>query len=140
MAASARFRHLRSIALFASLMTITAAPGTSVYGAPLATPTVTYSGFINGDGPANLTIQPTVINSATAGSPVGSYILTPGGALSSTYTIQYVNGAYTITPATLTVTSDTSRSSGVRSRSRTASASAASSPCSSVVGLCGTGS
>jgi hypothetical protein len=88
------------------VLTITASPATSVYGAPLVAGTVTYSGFLNGDGPANLTILPTVTNSAAAGSPVGSYTLTPGGALSPTYAIQYVNGTYTITAATLTVTAN----------------------------------
>jgi len=89
------------------VLTITAVAASSVYGAPLASPlTVTYSGFVNGDGPGNLTTLPTVSNTATAGAAVGSYVLTPGGAQSDTYTFNYVTAPYTITKATLTVTAD----------------------------------
>jgi uncharacterized RDD family membrane protein YckC len=87
-------------------LTITANPATSVYGAavvPNSSLTVSYSGFVNGDGPGNLTVQPTVTNTAVAGDPVGSYTLTPSGAVDANYTILYVNGDYTISPATLNV-------------------------------------
>jgi hypothetical protein len=87
-------------------LTITANPATSVYGAPLVAPgalTVTYSGFVNGDGPGNLTTLPTVTNSALATSPAGAYVLTPGGASSPNYTIVYANGVYTISKAPLTI-------------------------------------
>ncbi|GGB00132.1 beta strand repeat-containing protein [Puia dinghuensis] len=89
------------------ILTITANPASSVYGAPLVpvgSLTVSYSGFVNGDGPGNLTTPPTVANAATAGAPVGTYALTPSGASSSNYTINYVNGTYTINPAPLTIT------------------------------------
>jgi len=91
------------------VLTITANPATSVYGAPLVSGsalTVSYSGFVNGDGPGNLTAPPTVTNAAVAGSPAGNYTLTPSGAQSPNYTINYVNGIYTISPAALTVTAD----------------------------------
>jgi hypothetical protein len=89
-----------------AVLTITANPAGSVYGAPLVAPgslTVSYSGFVNGDGPGSLTVKPTVTNAATPGAPVGSYTLTPGGAVDPNYVIQYVNGSYTISPATLTI-------------------------------------
>jgi hypothetical protein len=89
-----------------ALLTITANPAASVYGAPLVAGTVTYSGFVNGDGPGSLTTLPTVANSAVAASPVGSYILTPGGAASPNYTIVYANATYTITPAALAITAN----------------------------------
>jgi len=95
------------LAVGKALLTITANPAGSVYGAPLAPGnllTVTYKGFVNGDGPGNLTTQPTVTNTAVAGAPVGTYALIPSGASSDNYAINYVNGAYTISPASLTIT------------------------------------
>jgi hypothetical protein len=89
------------------LLTITANPATSVYGAPLVpngSLTVSYSGFVNGDGPASLTVQPTVTNTAPGNAPVGTYTLTPSGAVDPNYTIQYVDGIYTISPAPLIIT------------------------------------
>jgi hypothetical protein len=90
-----------------AFLTITANPATSVYGAPLVpngSLTVSYSGFVNGDGPGSMTVQPIVTNSAFAGAPAGAYTLTPSGAVNPNYTILYVNGDYTISPATLNVT------------------------------------
>src|SRR5262249_10854926 len=90
-----------------AVLTITASPASSVYGAALVGPgslTVTYSGFVNGDGPNNLTTKPTVSNSAAPGSPAGTYTLTPSGAADPNYTFQYNTGVYTITPAPLTIT------------------------------------
>ncbi len=89
-----------------AVLTITANPAASVYGAPLAPPgslTVTYNGFVNGDGPGSMTVQPTVTNTATPGAPAGSYTLTPSGAVNPNYIIQYVNGTYTISAAPLTI-------------------------------------
>jgi len=90
-----------------ALLTITANPASSIYGAALVPDgslTVTYSGFVNGDGPSSLTTLPTVANSATAGSPVGTYTLTPSGAANPNYTFQYVTGVYTIQKAALNIT------------------------------------
>ena len=102
------FKYINGIlAVGQAILTITADPASSFYGAPLVAPaslTVSYSGFVNGDGPANLAKKPTVANSATPGAPAGSYTLTPSGAVDPNYVIQYVNGAYTINPAPLTVT------------------------------------
>jgi hypothetical protein len=92
-----------------AVLTITANPAGSVYGGPLVPAgslTVSYSGFVNGDGPANLAVRPIVTNSAVAGAPVGSYNLIPSGAVDPNYTMQYVNGNYTISPAALTITAN----------------------------------
>ncbi|HET6256193.1 MAG TPA: MBG domain-containing protein [Puia sp.] len=96
-----------TLAVAQAVLTITANPASSVYGAPLVprgSLTVSYSGFVNGDGPGNLTTKPTVNNSAAPGSPVGTYTLIPTGAVDPNYAIQYVNGTYTITAAPLTIT------------------------------------
>ncbi len=89
-----------------ALLTITANPASSIYGAALVPDgslTVTYSGFVNGDGPANLTTLPTVANSASAGDAAGAYVLTPSGATDPNYNIAYSNGVYTIQKATLII-------------------------------------
>jgi hypothetical protein len=108
MAANYSFTYVNGVyTISPAALTITANAAGSVYGAPLVATgslTVTYSGFVNGDGAANLTQLPTVANSAVAGSPAGSYTLTPGGASGVNYTISYVNGVYTISPAALTIT------------------------------------
>ncbi len=92
-----------------AILTITASPASSIYGAALVPDgslTVTYTGFVNGDGPSSLTTLPTVSNTASAGSPIGTYILTPSGAADPNYTIQYVTGVYTIQKAPLTITAN----------------------------------
>src|SRR3989442_14105522 len=67
-----------------------------------------YSGFVNGDTAAMLTTPATVSTTATTASAVGTYPITGSGAVSASgnYTIAYVNGALTVTPATLTVTAN----------------------------------
>jgi hypothetical protein len=96
-----------TLAVAQAVLTITANPAGSVYGAPLVARgslTVSYSGFANGDGPGNMTALPTVTNTATPGSPAGSYTLIPSGAVNPNYVIEYINGLYTISPASLTIT------------------------------------
>lgn len=98
-----------TLAVGKALLTITANPAGSIYGASLvpgSSLTVSYSGFVNGDGPGSMTVPPIVTNSATAGAPAGGYTLTPSGAVNPNYTIVYVNGNYTISPAILNVTAD----------------------------------
>jgi subtilisin family serine protease len=86
-------------------LTITADNQTKTYGAPTPPLTAKYSGFVNGDSEASLTTPPTV-TTAPAASGVGTYPITVSGAASANYTISYVNGALTVTPATLTITAD----------------------------------
>ncbi|HEY9002984.1 MAG TPA: MBG domain-containing protein [Mucilaginibacter sp.] len=87
-------------------ITVTAVDKTKVYGAANPALTVLYSGFVNGDTPASLTPQASVSTSATALSPIGTYTLTPSGAVDSNYTFSYVPGTLTITPASLTITAN----------------------------------
>ena len=86
------------------LLTITASSPTKIYGAVLPTLSVSYNGFVNGDSASNLTTQPTVTTTATTASPVGNYTTTASGAVDANYTISYVVGALTVTPAALTIT------------------------------------
>jgi hypothetical protein len=89
-------------------LTITADSKTKVYGAALPTLTASYRGFVNGDTAASLTTPPTLGTTATAGSHVSGnpYPITASGAADSNYTIQYVAGTLTVTPAPLAITAD----------------------------------
>jgi gliding motility-associated-like protein len=60
--------------------------------------TVTYNGFVNNDGPGQLTAQPTATTTAIITSPAGQYPITASGALSDNYTFIYVPGVLTINP------------------------------------------
>ena len=84
-------------------LVITAVSQTMVYGSALPALTVSFSGFANGDTPANLTAPPNVTTTATAGSSVGTYPILISGAVDGDYTISYVAGTLTITPAPLTI-------------------------------------
>jgi len=85
-------------------LTVTANAATKVYGDPLPTFTFSYNGFQNGDSESSLTTAPSISTSATQFSPViaGGYVITPEGAVDPDYTISYVSGTLTVTPATLT--------------------------------------
>ena len=87
-------------------LTITADNQTSVYGAGLPVLTASYSGFVAGDTAANLSTAPTLTTMATASSRVGSYDISASGAVDPDYTIAYVDGSLSITPASLTITAD----------------------------------
>src|SRR6185295_15916825 len=105
-------------------LTITASDKTRTYGAANPALTVSYSGFVNGDTPGSLTTPPTVTTTATASSGVGTYAITASGAVSSNanYTINYVSGTLTVTPAVLTVTAtNKTRTYGAPSPTFTAS-------------------
>lgn len=87
-------------------LTITADNKTKVYGAPLPVFTATFNGFINGDTSASVTgLQ--FSTTATIGSNVGTYTITPFGATAPAYyTVGYVAGILTIAPAQLTITAN----------------------------------
>ncbi len=89
-------------------LTITADNQTKAYGAALPTLTASYTGFVNGDTSASLTTQPTLTTTATAASSVSGspYTITASGAVDTDYTISYVAGTLTVTPAALTITAD----------------------------------
>src|SRR6202030_1484299 len=87
-------------------LTITADSKTKVYGAALPGLTASYSGFVNSDTVTNLTTQPALTTTATAASHFGSYSTTASGAVDADYTISYVAGTLSVTPAALTITAD----------------------------------
>jgi hypothetical protein len=66
---------------------------------------IIYSGFLNGDGPGDIT-PPTASTAASNTSNVGTYPITLSGGSSANYTIVNNSGTLTIKPATLTVKAD----------------------------------
>lgn len=66
--------------------------------------TVSYSGFVNSDGPGDLAVQPMVNTGADQASPVGTYPLIPGGGVSANYTFSYVNGTLTVVAVPVSIT------------------------------------
>ncbi len=76
-----------------------------VYGSKLPTFTGSFdpTGFIIGDTAADVTTPPTLTTTATSGSAAGSYAITGSGAVVPNYTIIYMPGTLTVTPALLTV-------------------------------------
>ncbi|RNC69894.1 MAG: hypothetical protein ED859_07070 [Desulfuromonadales bacterium] len=89
-------------------LTVTADAKSKVYGSANPAFTASYSGFVNGDTSAVLTGSPSLTTTATTASAAGSYPITAAaGTLSaSNYSFSYVNGALSVTKATLTVTAD----------------------------------
>ena len=77
-------------------LVITANNASKVYGAALPTFTASYSGFVNGDTAASLTIGPQLSTTATASSPAGSYTIAVSGAVDPNYAISYVAGTLTV--------------------------------------------
>ncbi len=84
-------------------VTITADNQTKVYGASLPALTASYAGFVNGDSSVSLDTLPSLSTTATAASHVDTYTITAGGAADADYTISYVAGTLTITPASPSV-------------------------------------
>ena len=89
-------------------LTITVNAASKVYGQPNPTFSVSYAGFVNGDTPSVLFGQLVLTTDATTSSPVGSYDVSASGLSSLSYTIVYVDGSLTVTPAPLTVAVDVS--------------------------------
>ncbi len=87
-------------------ITVTADSPSKVYGAANPAFSVSYSGFVNGDGATALGGTLVFDTTATAASSIGTYAITPKGLSSSNYNISFVDGTLTVTKATLSVTAD----------------------------------
>jgi hypothetical protein len=79
-----------------SSLIITADNRTKILDAPNPSFTVSYSGFVLGDGPGVLGGVLSCTTTAVTTSPVGSYPITCSGQTSSNYTITYVPGTLSI--------------------------------------------
>ena len=89
-------------------LTITANDATKVYGAGLPSFTAKYETLVNNDTPGSLIGTLTFASSASASSSVlGSpYTITPSGVSSTNYTVTFVAGKLSVTPAPLVITAD----------------------------------
>jgi putative lipoic acid-binding regulatory protein len=87
---------------------ITADNQSRIYGATNPVLTVTYNGFVNGEGAGDLGGTPSVTTQADITSSVGNYdIVVSLGSLSNTnYTYSFSNGTLNVTAASLSVTAD----------------------------------
>jgi hypothetical protein len=86
-------------------LTITAEDLSQTYGGTPPAFTAVYDGFIPGDDVSVLSGELAFATPAP-GSPVGSYDVMPHGVTSESYTIAFVAGTLTVTPAALTVRAD----------------------------------
>jgi len=85
--------------VIAAPLTIKPDDKTKPFGAVNPPLTITYTGFVNSDGPEALTIAPNVSTTATTSSPVGQYTITANNASSPDYTFTYLTGVLTIGPS-----------------------------------------
>ena len=58
--------------------------------------TISYAGFVNGDGPAVLDSLPVVTTSADLASPAGTYPVQVSGTIASNYVVSHVAGTLTV--------------------------------------------
>ena len=104
-----------SVEVVKKSLTITASDQTSTYGPAwnLGYADYTVSGLVNNDVVNRVTLKATIggsnLTTAPAKTAVGDYVLTPSAAsgtptLSQNYSINYVSGTYSVTPAVLTLT------------------------------------
>jgi hypothetical protein len=84
-------------------LSIAADNKSKVYGAALPGFSASYASFVNGDTTNQLTTQATFSTSATSASDVGEYAINVSGATSPDYTITFMSGTLTNTPAALTI-------------------------------------
>ena len=94
--------------VFAAPLTVTANVS-RVYGAVDPAPQVSYSGFVNGEGPGVLGGTLSVVDADPAtNTAVGTYTgaITASGLTADNYAISYVPGNLSVTPAPLTVTAN----------------------------------
>lgn len=85
-----------TIAINKAPLTIKANDLARAFLKPNPTLTVTYTGFVNNEGPEQLTQQPVINTTAEANSTPGKYPVVVSSAQSDNYIINYVPGALTV--------------------------------------------
>ena len=92
----------------ANILAVAADDKTMIYGSSVPTLTYTYSGLVNGD--TNSVFSGALATTATSGSNVGSYNITQGTLSAGiNYSINFTSGTLSVTPATLSVTANSSQ-------------------------------
>jgi CSLREA domain-containing protein len=90
-------------------LTVTADNESMTYGDSLPTLTATFTGLVSGDTSATFNVSPNVpptLSTVPATSHSGSYAITISGAADPDYTILFVDGTLTISPAPLTISAN----------------------------------
>jgi hypothetical protein len=87
------------ISIARAALTVTADDKTKVSGEANPMFTYHYTGFVNNEDEKQLTALPVLITTATTISAAGSYPITASGVVANNYTIAYVPGTLTISPA-----------------------------------------
>ena len=87
-------------------LTVTANDVTRTYGASTLGFTVSYQGFVPGDGPGDLGGTLAFGGTAPAAVNVGSYTIVPSGLSSNNYTVQFAPATLTVTTAGLSIRAD----------------------------------
>ena len=95
-------------AIGSATLTVTADDVLRQYGQTNPVLTVSYNGFVNGEGPGVLSGAPALATAADTNSPVGWYVITnmPGNLVATNYTLSLSNGTLIVTGAVLTATAD----------------------------------
>lgn len=92
-----------SLTISKAPLTIKANNATMDYCGIMPSYSFSYSGFKNNDNESALSALPSVVTDATATSDVGTYTITPNGAVADNYDISYISGALTIKQRPLSV-------------------------------------
>jgi trimeric autotransporter adhesin len=93
----------QSFTVTPAVLTVTATNQARVYGAANPALTVSFTGFVNSDTVAALTLAPVASTSATATSNVGTYPITVTGGISTSYTFAPIAGTLTVITGSATV-------------------------------------
>ncbi|UXX80835.1 Ig-like domain-containing protein [Reichenbachiella carrageenanivorans] len=83
-------------------LTITATDKSMVFGESLPELTMSYSGFVNGEGASSITL-PTVATAATGASDAGTYHIELAGGAADNYSMTLIDGVLTVEKATATI-------------------------------------
>jgi hypothetical protein len=78
---------------------VTASSHSIIFGAPVPTITPSYTGFVGGDDPTDLTTAPNCSTTYTVGSLIGHYPTTCSTATSGNYNISYTAGDVSVLTA-----------------------------------------
>lgn len=94
-----------ALAITPAALGIAATDATRLYGDPNPAFTASFTGLVNGDTPVDIAGL-AFATGATVASNVGTYAITPFGAVNPNYLISYADGTLAITPAPLSVRAD----------------------------------
>jgi alpha-tubulin suppressor-like RCC1 family protein len=93
-----------AVAVSPAPLGVAASSASIAYGGASPAITATYSGLVSGDTVSSLTTPASCSSPVTPTTPVGTYDSSCSGASDPNYTITYVDGSVTVSPAPLSIT------------------------------------